>query len=474
VILKIAPRSLHALVSNTCLFFGLTKDSRYFASSAINVDATQRYAVSLFLESFQQENDQTEIDTFIDSTLDGTRIDVRRIDAILSWAFWNVSHKQFGSLLNRVMRRVENLDCGTQFHFHTRYLPDYSRNLGHLTSLFLYLRFYEQQNARREVNLIAGRADNSFLLELIRRSTPMQVNLLEEKQFPKKTNENFHSFDHLLYSFESPNKIRAESGTDHSFNQDSPEWNLAYKNPLTLHPQEIDHGSELMSRYLKGRWFVALHIRGPLSNRLEDSQGRDALISDYELLCQYVYDIGGLVVRMGDKRFPPLNRCIPAFDYAHHVVRSQFLDCWLWATCKLWVGNPNGAALTALAFGKKRLITNQWYWNLRGTSDDFVVPKLLLRDGRIVTMKDVFKSGMSRQMSRVELRKHGYVLRENSPEEIRDAFVDFMELSNHEESLLTKELKSGLGFEESNHDLMRISPGFSQKWTEALLREVRF
>jgi putative glycosyltransferase (TIGR04372 family) len=282
---------------------------------------------------------------------------------------------------------------------------------------------------------------------------------------PKKEFANFHQFDHLLYSFEDSKHIRFESGADLSTYQVSPEWRIAYSNPLKLSEQDQKKGEELFRHVIGDQWFIALHIRGPESI-LDGSQARDALIEDYREMCEYVRSLGGIVIRMGDSRFAPINEKFPAFDYANSHLRSEFLDCWLWANCQFWVGNPNGAALTSLIFGKKRLITNQWYWNARGTSDDYILPKLLSDKKKVLNIKETFESGVSRQMNRNLIHKEGFLLIENSPEDILDGFKDMISKKRIEISDLDKEFRHNLGFHDSEQDLMHLAPSFVRKWKD--------
>jgi hypothetical protein len=466
----IVPKSFNALLSNSYLYYKIYDKSIYFSLKAINHDVTSRYAVSLLLDAFRDQNFDVKIEEFIDNCLRIESFDSKKVDSILAWAFFNMPYGNFNQLLEKVKNIYAETANPQEVFSNNRFLPDYSRNLGHLTSMYLYGQYYQSIGSKRHINIIKDKADNKFYLELLKRSLNLEIKEIPEESFPIRTGFNFRSFDHLLYSFENNKDIRIESGADHSHVQNSPEWDLAYLNPIKLTKSEIDFGSDLLNNVLKGRWFIALHIRGPKEN-LINSQARDSLIDEYKLMSEYVSANGGVVIRMGDKRFAKLDPNFPAFDYANSELRSEFLDCWLWANCKFWVGNMNGTALTALVFGKKRLITNQWYWNIRGVNDDMIIPKLLCYRNSLLNIEETINSKMGRQMNRNYLEARGYSLIENSAQDILDGYLDFEAANSYKISQIDKSLRNHMNLEWFQGGLMRVAPSFATKWQDKLLRE---
>jgi putative glycosyltransferase (TIGR04372 family) len=459
----IVPKSFMALLSNSYLYYKIYDKSIYFSLKAIKNKITSRYAISLLLDAYRDQNLDTEIREFMNKSLNVKQFDSSEIDAILAWAFFNLPYHEFNQLLEKVKEVYFETSKPQDVFSENRFLPDYSRNLGHLTSMYLYAQYYQSVGSNRRINIIKNRADNKFYLGLLKRSLSLEINEIPEESFPIKTDSNFRSFDHLLYSFENYQNIRIESGADHSHIQKTPEWDLAYKNPIKLTASEIDLGDDLLKNVLKGRWFIALHIRGPKEN-LFNAQARDSLIDNYKLMSEYVSANGGVVVRMGDRRFAKLDSNFPAFDYANSELRSEFLDCWLWANCKFWVGNMNGTALTALVFGKKRLITNQWYWNIRGVNDDMIIPKLLCYKNSILNVEETVNSKMGRQMNRNYLKMHGYELLENSSKDILNGYLDFEASKSNEISQIDESLRKHMNLEWFQGGLMRVAPSFATNW----------
>ena len=463
----VVPKSLNALLANSYLYYKIYDRSVYFSLKAINNQITSRYAVSLLLDAYRDQGFDLKIDKYINDCLRIDNFDSKRIDSILAWAFFNMPFRNFNQLLEKVKSVYAKTVDFQEVFSDNRFLPDYSRNLGHLTSMYLYGQYYQSIGSNRSLNIIRNKADNEFYLELLKRSLNLEIKELPEDSFPLKTNSNFRSFDHLLYSFENVKDIRFESGADHSCVQNSPEWDLAYMNPVKLTESEIDLGSDLLNKVLRGKWFIALHIRGPKDN-LINSQARDSLIDEYKLMSEYVSANGGVVVRMGDKRFAKLDSNFPAFDYANSELRSEFLDCWLWANCKFWVGNMNGTALTALVFGKKRLITNQWYWNIRGVNDDMIIPKLLSFRNSLLNIEETINSKMGRQMNRNYLEANEYGLIENSAQDILNGYLDFETSNNYSITQIDMNLRKQMNLEWFQGGLMRVSPSFARKWQDML------
>jgi len=458
------PQLLRPLAANTLLFLKMNNKSAYVCKTVRPANPGFRYATSVLLDSLLAEDRIFQIRDELQESLSADGIESGKLDACLSWAFWNLDHNSFGKYLNGIRTFLETLSQDSPES--QRYMPDYSANLGHLSCLYMYILYYglHAKDTNRQIILIDAKSANSFYLDLITRWSPLEVKLVDSSEIPKKSLDTYRNFDHLLYSFESSGRVRIESDASPSYVQDYPEWSLGKRNQLRLSEQEQLLGYESLESILKGRWFIALHIRQALSP--SSDQARNANIEDYRLLCEFVKDLGGLVIRMGDPRFPVLSSSFPAFDYAHSPLRSESLDCWLWANMNCWVGNVSGAMLTAFTFGKTRLITNQWYWNLLGNEEDMVIPKLIRDKRGILSIEETMETGLSRQMNPNIFRQRGFSILDNSPTLILDSFRYFMNHTGPAASLGSSErvFRSALGLEDSTNSTMRLSPAFMKAY----------
>jgi putative glycosyltransferase (TIGR04372 family) len=468
VINFITPKYLSALLANTYMYFEMYEKSQKVLSKALRCPYSFEYALSMKFdierELFGFQNAQKMVEKFVCQKYFGSR----ELDAAIAWSFWNFSHKRFGNLL--AILKDQNNELNSFDNLSDRYLPDFSKNLGHLSCLYLYLNYYSFKNDSRKINIFAGKADNEYYLKLIKRSSPYDICEISQKDFPVKNKLNYQKFDSLIYSFSTDGLLRIESDASQSFKQDYPEWFITYQNPLRLNEDENDFGNKVFKKTLANRKFIILHIRQSKGDFVK-SQARDSEIQSYRKLCEFANSIGYLVVRMGDSRFEKLPPSFPAFDYAHSEMKSDFMDCWLWANAEFWVGNVNGAMLTALTFGRRRLVTNQWYWNIFGGPDDIYIPQLLEIDGKIQSIEETLKSELSRCMNRQYMKKFGARLRENSPDELLQGFKELV--MNSSKSVLSDQVnnyfKNVLNIDKRNKGVMSISPSFAQKWYESLI-----
>ena len=164
---------------------------------------------------------------------------------------------------------------------------------------------------------------------------------------------------------------------------------------------------------------------------------RDSSIENYELSCKLIKDLGGQVVRMGGPNFPQLNKKFPAIDYAHSNIKSEYIDYWLWANCKFWIGNGNGASTAVIPFKKTRLVTDHWPWDPNGPSHDFFLPKLFYdnRRSRFLTPEETTTSELGRSMSRNFVTSSEFALVDNSPELIKASTLEIFESLDTKKSL---------------------------------------
>ena len=109
-------------------------------------------------------------------------------------------------------------------------------------------------------------------------------------------------------------------------------------------------------------WFVTLHVREPgyrgetQKNTTEDF--RNASPQDYIKAIEAVTNSGGWVFRMGDASMSELPSMPKLIDYAHHEIRSDWMDIFLGATCSFCIGTSSGFFRVPRYFGVPVLFTN--------------------------------------------------------------------------------------------------------------------
>lgn len=129
----------------------------------------------------------------------------------------------------------------------------------------------------------------------------------------------------------------------------------------------------------QGAWFICVHAREEGYAPGESQGYRNTRIADYVLAMQAIVERGGWVVRMGDptmERLPKMERVI---DYAHLNIRSDWMDVFLGASCKFFLGGSSGVIEIASIFGVPKATVNcaPMATALPVGQNDVGIPKLL-------------------------------------------------------------------------------------------------
>jgi len=355
-----------------------------------------------------------------------------RLDTTLSWAYWNMSIPEYQRIIQEALNLL-TLESG-KLPKQCRSLPEFTSNMGHLGFLTSYIGYYSQVDPLRSLEIWVDDVPNEFCMQLIKEQSPLVV---YEKKGPRpRTIKNFDNIDNLAFSREPSGNFRIEFGSGVYSGQLFPELHNGKRFILNFPAEYHDESLKLLETigFDSQKWFVALHIRGLSRVNQDQWQSRDADILKYRTFCERISDLGGQVIRMGSPDFAKLPLNFPAIDYAWSDIRSQMLDCWLWANCRWWTGNANGAGIAAFAFGATRLLSDQWYWDNLGPESDFHMPRVLinLQNDQILTLEETIQHKLSRNMSREAFRSNGLYLRDQSPEDLAKVVDDLLEATKSE------------------------------------------
>ena len=179
-------------------------------------------------------------------------------------------------------------------------------------------------------------------------------------------------------------------------------------------------------------WFVCVHSReGGYSPRDEHIHAyRNSAIGDYGLAMQAIVERGGWCVRMGDATMAPLPETQGVVDYARSSLKSDWMDIFLCARTRFFLGNTSGLCIVSTIFGRPSALANMTPLAAAypvGTAD-IGIPMLLERlSGEVVPFGEALSAPMADFRWAELYRENGLRTVNNSPEEIRDLAVEMLD-----------------------------------------------
>jgi putative glycosyltransferase (TIGR04372 family) len=203
---------------------------------------------------------------------------------------------------------------------------------------------------------------------------------------------------------------------------------------LEINPNDRSRGEEYLKKIgvPSGGWFVCIHSReGGYTHSMndEDLAGyRNSRIESYFDAVDYVISRGGVCIRMGDPTMVRVPERPGLIDYAHHPERCDWLDLYISAKCRLFLGNTSGAFFMSAVFGVPVACANMV--PLSGIypygANDIAIPKLYkeVSTGKLLTFKQILDQPMGNFFTSLEFRRQGLELVDNTPDEIRDLLAE--------------------------------------------------
>ncbi|MES2686065.1 MAG: TIGR04372 family glycosyltransferase [Pseudomonadota bacterium] len=180
----------------------------------------------------------------------------------------------------------------------------------------------------------------------------------------------------------------------------------------------------------EGAWFICVHSReGSYSAYDEHNHNfRNSNIEDYVLAVQHIVSLGGWCIRLGDSSMRPAPAVPGLIDYAHHPLRSDWLDLYLGANARFFLGNSSGALSLSAIFGIPVACANMaplaavFPFGER----DIGIPKLYSRasSGELIPFDEILSTSMADFRHAKDFKSAGIALIDNSPEEIRDLAME--------------------------------------------------
>ncbi|MEO8040734.1 MAG: TIGR04372 family glycosyltransferase [Betaproteobacteria bacterium] len=172
-----------------------------------------------------------------------------------------------------------------------------------------------------------------------------------------------------------------------------------------------------------GAWFVCIHAREPGYAAHDDAihAYRNSRIDDLLPAVHAIGRHGGWSIRVGDptgQRLAGIDRCI---DYAHHRLRSDWMDIFLGASCRFFLGNTSGLFVVSTIFGVPCALANMTpVASLGFRIGDLAIPKMLwsTQERRLLTFDEAFNSPAAGYRMSRQFAAAGLEVRDNTAEEI--------------------------------------------------------
>jgi putative glycosyltransferase (TIGR04372 family) len=208
-------------------------------------------------------------------------------------------------------------------------------------------------------------------------------------------------------------------------------WHEQNREPLlTLTQEDEERGRSMLNKWgiPPDAWFVTLHVRefnAFAPNHLRVRAAPNSDIQTYFSGIQAIIERGGWVIRIGDPSMSEFPAFEGVIDYANSQDRCDWMDVFLCAACKFFIGTSSGPLTLPPTFGVPVLYSNAC---AIGVSHDLgrslVLPKLFFSQGekKLLTFNQILAQPIGWTVRIPD--GSGLELRDNTPEEIRDAVLE--------------------------------------------------
>jgi putative glycosyltransferase (TIGR04372 family) len=315
----------------------------------------------------------------------------------------------------------------------TRYLRSYwTRQIGHISQIDRYLKTgMLGWRAPQRTVVLAGpdRVANPCyldhfccLVEII--TDPAQIRELT----PQARNlEDYYSMASL---FDGRTNLNLAAATALVQNQ----WEAEGRPPLLKLSESCRKRALECLQALgvpRDAWFVSLHVRDTGQAASDHLHGiRNADITTYEAAVRSIVARGGWVIRVGDATMKPMPAMDQVIDYAHSKHRSDWMDVFLCAACRFFIGTQSGLGHVPTTFGVPSVITN-WMSHLTPPwgGQNLFIPKRFwsARENRYLTFGEIIQSGLGFAQLSLCFTRQGVRVEDNSPEDIKDVVEEMLD-----------------------------------------------
>jgi putative glycosyltransferase (TIGR04372 family) len=339
-------------------------------------------------------------------------------------------HKRSNQIRSKRRAAVEN----GEYERHCFLDLFWVRHIGHVATIdyVIKLRMLEGRDPNETILYLPPglRAANRYLVEQWR---PHLRLITDPRQLPFP--EEQMKYFAVNYYVPELDGVRASYWWEVA-SQTSQRWRAQSRQPVLKLAAEVEERGRKVLAGMgvpSNAWFVGLHVREPgYTVHHRGLHGvLNARIEDYLPAIGEIVERGGWVIRMGDPSMTPLPPMANVIDYCHSPARSDWMDVFLAATSRFFVGTSSGVCYVAQAYGVPCVLSNWWPpaqrpWH----AGDIFLPKLLRRigSGRALSLEQTLDEPFGYCNSTRYLKEaQGVIVEDNDPEDIRAAVVEMLE-----------------------------------------------
>jgi putative glycosyltransferase (TIGR04372 family) len=181
-----------------------------------------------------------------------------------------------------------------------------------------------------------------------------------------------------------------------------------------------------------GSWFVCVHSRegGYIPGSEWQHSFRNSNIAHYTEAMRAIVARGGWCIRVGDPTMRALEPMPGVIDYAVSPSKSDWMDVFLCAHCRFFLGNTSGVYGLASIFGKPSALANMTptgcaYSPFPG---DISIFKLVMdTQNKVMPLPEALADEASRFRYSSEFTERGLKLVDNTPEEIAEMAIEVID-----------------------------------------------
>lgn len=195
---------------------------------------------------------------------------------------------------------------------------------------------------------------------------------------------------------------------------------------LLLFPAHRDRGEHTLRQMglPDDAWFVCLHARegGYSSGDEHHHSYRNVDIASYNKAMTEIVSRGGWCIRMGDASMTPIEPTPGVVDYALSPFKSDWMDVYLCASCRFFLGDNSGLFNVSGVFGRMSVLTNTvpMVCGYSPFVHDLSIPKQMIRNGVRLTFQECFSAEIGKLRLTPEFENAGISFVDNTDDEIAD------------------------------------------------------